>query len=220
MKNSSKSRYGEIANLYDAVLSLSRFRRGIEIFLKEFEFGFMPPDARILDMGCGTGTASLSLARQFPESTIYACDLDVKMLRKLKTIAERKGIGSERFIVAQADLKTPHLLRVIETEQVLNLPDGYFDFIITSAALEHAPLPETAACFHKLLKPSGVFLNIGMKENSVGKILGKVYDFTPHPVAIITSACKEAGFRRVAPAKLFPRHFPANLSRMATIAEK
>ncbi len=219
MKNADKSRYGEIANLYDATLSFSGFRHGLETFLKNFDFN-LPPEARVLDIGCGTGTAALFLAKQFPEITIFACDLDVKMLAKLSAVARRERINQNRFIVAQSDLKNPHALLVLETNQRLNLPNEHFDLILTSASLEHAPLFETVARFQKLLKPGGIFLNVGMKTNPMGKILGKIYDFKPHSIADINSACKAAGFNEITTAKLLPRHFPANLSRVATVAKK
>lgn len=57
----------------------------------------------IVDVGAGTGTGSLALARRFPASEVVAIDRSPSMLERLEAAARRQGLA-ERLRVVQADL--------------------------------------------------------------------------------------------------------------------
>src|SRR3989344_5700366 len=79
------SSYGTLANIYDGVLTLTGFKRGIENFLDRIDFN-LPKGAKILDAGTGTGLVALYLAKRFPDSEIIATDIDTRMLLELKRL--------------------------------------------------------------------------------------------------------------------------------------
>lgn len=62
-----------------------------------------PPQPRILDLGSGSGTGSIALARHFPQSAVTAVDLSEDMLRHLRHRAAEAGLG-DRVRTVQADL--------------------------------------------------------------------------------------------------------------------
>lgn len=215
----NRTQYGAVANFYDAILTLSGFKRSVEKFLGGLELRF-PAGARILDAGCGTGLISVFLAERFPDATIHAFDIDAAMLRELERIAMRRRIDSKRFIIARGDLETPEALEVLRTRERINIPNGYFDAIFISGALEHVDLDGSLRRLALLLKPGGIFFNLGMRKNPAGSALGMVYRFKPYGVAEMRRACEAAGLANVRTLRLTGRHFPANLSRVAMMAEK
>ena len=57
----------------------------------------------VLDLGAGTGTGSLALARRFPESRVVAIDKSPQMLERVRTAALGEGLAG-RVDTVQADL--------------------------------------------------------------------------------------------------------------------
>ncbi len=59
---------------------------------------------RIADVGAGTGTGSLALARRFEGAEIVAIDRSAVLLDRLRAAAPGAGLAAERLRVVQADL--------------------------------------------------------------------------------------------------------------------
>lgn len=58
---------------------------------------------RILDLGAGTGTGALALARRFPDAEVLAVDASAEMLRRIRDKAADLGLA-ERVRTVEADL--------------------------------------------------------------------------------------------------------------------
>jgi SAM-dependent methyltransferase len=58
---------------------------------------------RIIDLGAGTGTAALALARLVPDAEVVAVDVSAPMLEHLDRAAAQAGLG-DRVATVQADL--------------------------------------------------------------------------------------------------------------------
>ncbi|MFI5896286.1 class I SAM-dependent methyltransferase [Actinoplanes sp. NPDC051513] len=103
----------------------------------------VPAKARIVDLGAGTGTGTLALARHLPEAEIIAVDVDDEMLAHLR---HRAG-GNDRIRTVQADLDGdwPEL--------------GPADLVWASASMHHLKDPDrTLGQIHDLLRPGGAIL--------------------------------------------------------------
>lgn len=99
------------------------------------------PDARIVEIGCGTGQMSLFLARG--ERVVIGADLTRASLLLAAEAARRFGIGSASFI--ETDLTQPALRR------------GAFDVVYCSGVLHHTPDPRASfARIAQLARPGGV----------------------------------------------------------------
>src|SRR5439155_18376036 len=59
--------------------------------------------ARVIDVGAGTGTGSLALARQLPDAEVIALDFDEEMLKHIQDKARAAGLA-DRIRTVQADL--------------------------------------------------------------------------------------------------------------------
>ena len=103
----------------------------------------IPYDARIVEMGCGTGQMSPYLARG--ERMVIAADLCRPSLALGRAAAPRLGIGQVEFV--ETDLHHP------------GLREGAFDIVYCSGVLHHTPDPR-AAFGHvaRLVRPGGLIV--------------------------------------------------------------
>jgi SAM-dependent methyltransferase len=103
----------------------------------------IPGDARILEIGCGTGQMSLYLARA--ERLVIGADLTRTSLELAAAAAERFQLN--RVLFVETDLHHPGL-RV-----------GSFDVVYSSGVLHHTPNPRAAfACIAQLARPGGMIV--------------------------------------------------------------
>src|SRR3989344_3855563 len=211
------SSYGTLANIYDGVLTLTGFKRGIENFLDRIDFN-LPKGAKILDAGTGTGLVALYLAKRFPDSEIIATDIDTRMLLELKRLLREERAKTVSFF--QNDLNNPFEIRALCEVKTNILQENSFDAIFVSAALEHVDVPKTIPQIANLLKPGGTFLNLGMKKGAASAVFGMVYKFKEYSPDEIRRICGKSGLTDIQLKKLSTKDFPANLSRVAVIARK
>ena len=117
---------------------------------------------RVADLGCGTGTISLSVKKRFPNARITCIDMSENMLalaaRKLKVLKhiefEPGELSSYRFT-------------------------GRYDAIVSSLALHHIEGPGKIALFKKIhgtLKAGGVFANADIIASADKSIQQKFID--------------------------------------------
>jgi SAM-dependent methyltransferase len=100
----------------------------------------IPGDARIAEVGCGTGQMSLYLARA--DRLVVGCDLARASLAHGAGAARRYGVEQVRFV--ECDLTR------------LPLREDTFDLVYCSGVLHHTPDPAAAfAAIVKAVKPGG-----------------------------------------------------------------
>lgn len=103
----------------------------------------IPGDARIVELGCGTGQMSLYLARA--DRVVVGADLTRASLMLGMAAAKRFGVERVRFI--ETDLRSP------------GLREGSFDVVYSSGVLHHTPDPRAAfAQMARLAKPGGMIV--------------------------------------------------------------
>ncbi len=104
----------------------------------------LPPDARILDAGCGTGEGTVRLAALLPEAELLGVDVLEPHLVRARMRAEAAGLdGRTRF----------------EQRSVLDLglPAATFDLVACRHVLQATPHPERAVAeLVRVTRPGGV----------------------------------------------------------------
>ncbi|GGJ86255.1 SAM-dependent methyltransferase [Pilimelia anulata] len=105
----------------------------------------VPERARIVDLGAGTGTGAVALARQLPSATVVAVDVDDEMLGRLRERAAAAGVA-DRIRTVRADV-----------DEALPPLDGPADLVWASASLHHVADPDRVlAAVHAALRPGGL----------------------------------------------------------------
>ncbi|SNS75589.1 Methyltransferase domain-containing protein [Asanoa hainanensis] len=100
----------------------------------------------VVDIGAGSGTGSLALARELPGSEITAVDVDTQMLAHLRARADDQGLG-DRIHTVEADLDQPW-------------PDlGPADVVWAASSMHHMANPEQAlASAYAALREGGLLV--------------------------------------------------------------
>jgi len=120
-------------------LSALRARAGRSEFVQLLDRA-IPGDARVLELGCGTGQLSLYLASA--DRAVVGADLTRASLELAQAAARRYGLRGVAFI--ETDLRAPGLAR------------GAFDVVIASGVLHHTPDPrQSFEALVELVRPGG-----------------------------------------------------------------
>ncbi len=99
-----------------------------------------PPDARVLEVGCGTGAVSRVLAARPGVAAVVGVDPSPGLLARARTLAA--DLGNLSFQVADG--------------RALPFGDAEFDAVVFHTTLCHVPEPERAlAEAHRVLRPGG-----------------------------------------------------------------
>jgi ubiquinone/menaquinone biosynthesis C-methylase UbiE len=96
---------------------------------------------RILELGCGTGTLSISLARALPDASITGIDLDPEALKRARAKTDAEKVNWVHGSVTDAAPKA-----------------GTWDCVVISLVLHHLTpeqQPIALARAHEVLRPGG-----------------------------------------------------------------
>ncbi|HUQ08027.1 MAG TPA: class I SAM-dependent methyltransferase [Kofleriaceae bacterium] len=63
----------------------------------------LAPDARVADVGAGTGYFAVRLARAVPQGKVYAIDIEPDMIRYMGERAQREGLANLAAVLGTAD---------------------------------------------------------------------------------------------------------------------
>jgi len=103
----------------------------------------IPGDARVVEVGCGTGQMCLYLARA--DRVVVGLDLSRAALRLGAEAARRFGVGGVQFV--ESDLRSP------------GVRPGAFDVVYSSGVLHHTPDPRASfAGLVRLVRPGGAIV--------------------------------------------------------------
>jgi SAM-dependent methyltransferase len=123
---------------------------------------------RVLDLACGTGWSSRSIARQYPGAQLFGID-----------------IGSDLIDAAKAKAAAAHATidyRVADAEK-LPFEDGYFDAVISTCGIMFAGKPEAAAAeLIRVTKPGGrIGLTTWKPDSEVMELFKVMKTYMPAP---------------------------------------
>jgi predicted O-methyltransferase YrrM len=102
------------------------------------------PAARIAEIGCGGGWASIALARAYPAAEVHAYDVDAATVRMARENVRASGL-EQRVDVVHSD--------------AAGLPEGRYDVVFAFECLHDMPYPvEVLAAARRALVPDGVVI--------------------------------------------------------------
>ena len=98
-------RFAALTRFYDPAVRLTtRERRVKQALLDAAEIA---SDATILDVGCGTGTLTVSIKQQYPDARVIGLDLDPAILKMARDKAKKAGVTIETIEANAADIPLP-----------------------------------------------------------------------------------------------------------------
>ena len=115
------------------------------------------PSARVLELGCGTGSLWQANLSRLPAGwSVFLSDFSMGMVKE--AASQLAGCG-KKFLFVQIDA------------QNLPFPDGYFDMVVANHMLYHVPDRERAFIeIHRVLTPGGRLLAATNGENHMQEI--------------------------------------------------
>jgi malonyl-CoA O-methyltransferase len=187
-KEKIKKHFSKSASSYDQFSRLQRWM-GLEV-IRRIPAGFRP--SRILDVGCGTGWLAYKLAKKFTGSQITAIDIAPGMVKFAK---EHRG--------------RPNIFYQCRDAEVLDFKPGFFDLVVSSAALQWTDLKEVSKKIAGVLYPQGLFLFTTFGPRTL-KELKKVFAKTGQSVPVhdflsskkVLQLLHSAGFNSVGVKKM------------------
>jgi len=78
----------------------------------------LPEDASVADIGAGTGYFSIRLAKVVPRGTVYAVDIETKMLEHIRQRAA--GLALANVVTVQGDSVSPRLPKAVDLALVVD----------------------------------------------------------------------------------------------------
>jgi cyclopropane fatty-acyl-phospholipid synthase-like methyltransferase len=149
----------------------------------------LKPDAKVADVGAGTGYFAVRLARAVPQGRVYGVDIEPDMVRYLGERARREGLA--------------HLTAVLGEPHDAKLPEPV-DLVLVVDTYHH--ISERVAYFQGLrtkLVPGGRLAIIDFREESP-KGPPSQHKLAPEQVE---AELKAAGYRRVASHDFLPDQY-------------
>ncbi len=135
----------------EEVLYQSRTLRFSDLFQEKYTKAFQIDDKkRILEIGCGPGALSDSLARWYPKATVIGTDRDTNFIRFAKE-------------------KAPHITFLEDDATALSFADESFDVTISNTVSEHIDPEKFYGEQYRVLKKGGVCLVLSARKGIAHK---------------------------------------------------
>jgi len=206
----------KLSALYSSLLKLLGYERGISHFIERLELECRE-EARILDLGCGSGVVGLTLLERFPRATLLATDIEPNFLKAMLANARERGIDESRITVGVADVSDPDRVTLLDGT-VVNLDRNSFDIVSLGAMLAYSKNPaETIRRLLDLIRPGGYLVNLEMNRRALGRFVAWIYSYRPVPTDDIRELIEGRG-HSFTDMPFSITDFPANLTRVGNIS--
>ena len=110
------------------------------------------PPQRVLDLGCGTGRASIAMQKRWPKAHVVSLDLALPMLQQARAASKRS-----RAWLSNPFARVPHA--VCADARALPLAESSVDVLFSNLCVQWVEdLDGLFAGFRRVLKPHGLLL--------------------------------------------------------------
>jgi ubiquinone/menaquinone biosynthesis C-methylase UbiE len=186
-------------DLFEWVVDPLLFRGQLRtLWRRTIDLAFLQPGEQALDVGCGTGTLALAVARRVGASgRVVGIDPSAQQIARARAKAARRHAPIE-FQIA-----------VIEQ---LPFPDQTFDVVFSTLMMHHLPAPlkrQGLAEIARVLKPGGrlVIGDFVRKQDRTGRVAR--FHAGGSSVVQLASPLADSGFDAITTEALAPKRFSA-----------
>ena len=114
------------------------------------------PPQRVLDLGCGTGSAAMAMQKRWPKAQVVAMDIALPMLQLARRESSRAPLLTAKWL-SNPFVRTPQV--VCADARALPLAEGSVDVLFSNLCLQWVDdLDAVLAGFRRVLKPGGLLL--------------------------------------------------------------
>lgn len=115
------------------------------------------PPQRVLDLGCGTGSAADAMQKRWPKAQVLAMDIALPMLREARSTDSQVNASRWNMPHWATFARKPHL--ACADARALPLADASVDVLFSNLCLQWVDdLDAVFAGFRRVLKPHGLLL--------------------------------------------------------------
>jgi ubiquinone/menaquinone biosynthesis C-methylase UbiE len=132
------------------------YQENIGLLIERLRNWSLPGDARICDLGAGTGNYIVNLAQQLPSAEFWHVDCDKTMINYAKEKYVKLGLSNVKIVE--------------DYIQRIDLPERHFDLVVCVNALyAMSPHESTLRSVARSLKPGGKFfvIDFGRKQRVI-----------------------------------------------------
>lgn len=206
------------SSTYDFFFRLLGIENSIDRYLRSLDLRF-PEEARILDIGCGTGILGLHFLERLKGSTLLAGDLEPNFLESMLANAVRRGLDTDRITTGRSDIGSPQIFTPTDGDQ-MEFAAGTFHVICIGAVIGYSGDTENSLRqLLKLLAPGGYLINIEMNENLGGRYVSQRFAYSNIPLDRMIEIIADAGFHQIK-SRLGLKSLPACITRTSIIAQR
>lgn len=210
--NIARKKYDTDAQTYHKMMYWFRYASTLQQLIWQIPFE-LPKNGHILELGCGTGIGTEIIIRRFPSASITGLDQSESMLSIC-----RERLPQLELVLG--DFNQKECYNAFPEKKPIALQTNSYDLVFTTGAVsEYADLQQVVPFVYDLLKPGGQYVNIGIKRNFVGKIMGVLWKFNPAGKKKLMSVCKQAGFS-VNEVPVSWKFFPTTYVKYVVVATK
>jgi hypothetical protein len=148
-----------------------------------------PAGSRVLEVGCGVGAQTVTLARRSPDARFISVDISAESIAEARRRVEQAGLVNVEF--RQADIFA------------LPFDPEFFDHVFVCFVLEHLSRPlEALTIFRRLLRPGG---SITVIEGDHGSAYFHPNSAAAHAaIQCLVTLQREAGGNALIGRQLYP----------------
>ncbi len=205
--------YDSRAEIYDSLMSLVGTAPTLRKLIRRLCAG-LPERPRVLDLGCGTGLASGVILKIRPRAVVSGLDSSEEMLARYA----RKFPGALAY---SGDFNDESTVRSFPGRRRIRLRSGSYDLVISTAAVsEYGDLKRVVPLMHRLIRPGGLLIVVGIKDNLVNKLSSHFWKFKPLSERRLIRGLEGAGFSEIDVISIPTILFPTNYLKYAVKARR
>lgn len=187
------------SRLYESSIELTGHKKYYDNFFQQSSLN-LPDGSNVLDAGCGGGLLGIGLLKEYAKKrnidvTVHAFDNSHSMLYLARENAVRENVEDN--------------LRLYRVDgRDIPFQDFSFDLVMSSGMLEYIHSQEKAIKeITRVLKPRGVLILSFVRDNPLGYLVSKLWNFEVLPEWYLRDKLQREGIKDLGDCTVYSNNF-------------